>query len=136
MKKILLAAALMAAATGASADTKMTIPSVDEAQKAGWEGLWGDYKYGYVMPDNYVFVDNEEIKVNLNKAANVATSCQVEGYDINLQMGSAWSRESNEAVWMLESLYDGMRQPYAVLRTATQRCSYGTPWATPTWATS
>ena len=115
MKKILLAAALMAAATGASADTKMTIPSVDEAQKAGWEGLWGDYKYGYVMPDNYVFVDNEEITLKLAKAANVSTSCQVEGYSINLQMGSSLGRESNTPVYMLDQVLDGVKQPYAVL---------------------
>ena len=115
MKKILLAAALMAAAIGASADTKMTIPSVDEAQKAGWEGLWGDYKYGYVMPDNYVFVDNEEITLKLAKAANVSTSCQVEGYSINLQMGSSLGRESNTPVYMLDQVLDGVKQPYAVL---------------------
>lgn len=67
------------------------------------------------MPADYVFVDNEEITLKLNEAANVATSCKAAGYDINLQMGSAWSRESNEEVWMLSSLYVGMSQPYAVL---------------------
>ena len=46
------------------------------------------------MPENYVLVDNEEVKVSLNKAANVATTCQVKDYDINLA---------------------GMKQPYAVL---------------------
>ena len=30
-------------------------------------------------------------------------------------MGSAWNRESNDAVWTLESVYAGMKQPYAVL---------------------
>ncbi len=116
MKKLFFTAAILAASVvGANADTKMPIPTVEEAQQQGWEALWGDYQYGYVMPENYVLVDNEEVKVSLNKAANVATTCQVKDYDINLQMGSAWNRESNDAVWTLESVYAGMKQPYAVL---------------------
>ena len=115
MKKLFFTAAILAASVvGANADTKMPIPTVEEAQQQGWEALWGDYQYGYVMPENYVLVDNEEVKVSLNKAANVATTCQVKDYDINLQMGSAWNRESNDAVWTLESVYAGMKQPYAV----------------------
>ena len=116
MKKLFfMAAALAASLINANADTKMVIPSVEEAQANGWKALWDDYQFGYVMPENYVFVDNEEIKLQLNRAANVATSCQVDGYNINLQMGSAWGRESNDAVWNLESLYTGMKQPYAIL---------------------
>ena len=116
MKKFFLIAAMFAASVaGANADSKLVIPSVDEAQANGWEALWGDYKYGYVMPENYVLIDSEEISLQLNKAANVSASSQVKDYTVNLQMGSSWSRESNTQVWMLESLYDGMKQPYAVL---------------------
>ena len=114
MKKFFLIAAMFAASVaGANADSKLVIPSVDEAQANGWEALWGDYKYGYVMPENYVLIDNEEISLQLNKAANVSASSQVKDYTVNLQMGSSWSRESNTQVWMLESLYDGMFQPTA-----------------------
>ena len=116
MKKLFLMAALFAASVaGASADTTMEIPSVETAQANGWEALWGDYQYGYVMPENYVLVDNDEITLQLNRAANVATSCQVEGYSINLQMGSSLGRESNTAQYSLEGLYATMKQPYAIL---------------------
>ena len=116
MKKLFFIAAMFAASVvGANADTKMPIPTVEEAQANGWEGLWGDYQYGYVMPDNYVLVDNEEVKISLNKAANVSTTCQVEGYDINLQMGSSLGRESNIPQYSLEGLYATMKQPYAIL---------------------
>ena len=116
MKKLFLMAALFAASVaGASADTTMEIPSVETAQANGWEALWGDYQYGYVMPENYMLVDNDEITLQLNRAANVATSCQVEGYSINLQMGSSLGRESNTAQYSLEGLYATMKQPYAIL---------------------
>ena len=62
MKKLFFTAAILAASVaGVNADTKMPIPTVEEAQANGWEGLWGDYQYGYVMPENYVLVDNEEV---------------------------------------------------------------------------
>lgn len=116
MKKIFLVAALFAASiTGVNADTDVTIPSVETAQANNWDALWGDYQYGYVMPENYVLVDNEEITVQLNRAANVATSCQVAGYDINLQMGSSLTRESNTPVYSIDAICAGIAQPYAVL---------------------
>ena len=116
MKKIFLVAALFAASiTSVNADTDVTIPSVETAQANGWDALWGDYQWGYVMPENHMLVDNEEITVQLNRAANVATSCQVAGYDINLQMGSSLTRESNTPIYSLETLYATMKQPYAVL---------------------
>ena len=117
MKNLLLIVALViAGAMKLNAKTSIHIPTVEEAQTNGWEALWGSYDYGYVMPENYTFVDNDEIKLYLNKAANVATGVQCKNdFSIALQMGSSMERESNEAVYMLEALYNGMKQPYAVL---------------------
>ncbi|WP_443733584.1 hypothetical protein, partial [Xylanibacter rarus] len=117
MKNLLLIVALViAGAMNLNAKTSIHIPTVEEAQTNGWEALWGSYDYGYIMPENYTFVDNDEFKLYLNKAANVATGVQCkDNFSIALQMGSSMERESNEAVYMLEALYNGMKQPYAVL---------------------
>ena len=116
MKKLFFIAAMFAASVaGVNADTKMVIPSVDEAKANGWEALWGDYQYGYIMPENYVFVDNDDMTLQLNKAANVGVTTLVDGYPLNLQMGSSVPRESNAGVYALDAIYAGMKQPYAVL---------------------
>ena len=116
MKKLFFTAAILAASVaGVNADTKMPIPTVEEAQANGWEALWGDYQYGYVMPENHVLVDNDDINLQLNRAANVATTCQVKDYSINLQMGSSLGRESNAPQYTLDGLYATMKQPYAIL---------------------
>ena len=117
MKNLLLTAALViASAMNLNAKTSIHIPTVEEAQANGWETLWGSYEYGYIMPENYILADNDELKLYLNKAANVATNVQCkEDFNIALQMGSSMERESNEPVYMLEALYNGMKQPYAVL---------------------
>ena len=75
MKNLLLIVALaIAGAMNLNAKTSIHIPTVEEAQTNGWEALWGSYDYGYIMPENYTFVDNDEFKLYLNKAANVATA--------------------------------------------------------------
>lgn len=63
MKNLLLIVALaIAGAMNLNAKTSIHIPTVEEAQTNGWEALWGSYDYGYIMPENYTFVDNDEFK--------------------------------------------------------------------------
>ena len=109
MKNLVLTVAfVIASVINLNAKTSIHIPTVEEAQANGWESLWGSYEYGYVMPENYTLVDNDEFKLYLNKAANVATNVQCkENFNIALQMGSSMERESNEPVYMLEALYNG-----------------------------
>ncbi len=121
MKKFLLLAAAAAMTAAASAQIVIAPPTVEEAQAAGYEALWGDYAYGYVLPNNTELVDNDDIKVVMNNAsaskpgANISTSgLNTTVFDRAFNMGSAASFGSFENVYSLEFVSDGIKQPYAI----------------------
>lgn len=121
MKKILLLSAVAAMAAAASAQIVIAPPTVEDAQAAGMEALWGDYQYGYVLPQDYTLVDNESIKVVMNNestskpGANVSVSgLNTKLFDRAFNMGSAANFGSSEPFYSLEMLSDGIKQPYAI----------------------
>lgn len=105
----------------ASAQTVIAPPTVDEAKEKGYEALWGDYQYGYVLPNETTLVDNDDIKVVVNNGssskpgANVATSSlNTKLFDRAFNMGSAAGYGSYEGVYSLDAVSAGIKQPYAV----------------------
>lgn len=121
MKKSLLFVAAASLGMMASAQTVILPPTAEEAQAAGFEALWGDYQYGYVLPQDYTLVDNEAVKVVMNNGsaskpgANVGfTGLNTEMFDRAFYMGSAASYGAFEGVYSLEFLSEGIKQPYAI----------------------
>ncbi|WP_290079087.1 hypothetical protein [uncultured Duncaniella sp.] len=121
MKKFLLFSAASAMAIAATAQTVIVPPTVADAQTAGYEALWGDYKYGYVLPNETQLVDNDAIKVVMNNAstakpgANISMSgINTTLFDRSFQMGSAAGYGSADPIYALEALSEGIKQPYAI----------------------
>lgn len=121
MKKSLLFVAAASLGMMASAQTVILPPTVEEAQAAGFDALWGDYQYGYVLPQDYTLVDDDAVKVVMNNGsaskpgANVSiTGLNTEMFDRAFNMGSAASFGAFEGVYSLEFLSDGIKQPYAI----------------------
>ena len=121
MKKVLLLAAASAMFMAASAQTVIAPPTLDEAKTKEFPALWGDYQYGYVLPNDYTLVDNEAIKVVMNNGsetkpgANISTSgLNTTVFDRAFNMGSAATFGSFEAVYSLSGLSTGIKQPYAI----------------------
>ena len=121
MKKILLIAAASVMTIAATAQTVIAPPTLDEAKAAGFEALWGDYQYGYVLPNGYQLVDNEAITVKMDNAstskpgANVSTSSlNTTAFDRAFNMGSAASYGAFEGVYDLQAVSNGIKQPYAI----------------------
>ncbi len=115
MKKLFTLAIVALCTMSMSAQTTITWPTIEEAEAAGYEALWGSYEYGYVLPDNYVFADNDEITITIPVASNVTPFTTGEGNDvIASSMGSSWDDNSNDAPWSFDALYESMKQPYAV----------------------
>ncbi|MDE6090780.1 MAG: hypothetical protein K2G41_08770 [Duncaniella sp.] len=121
MKKVLLLAAASAMVMAASAQTVIAPPTVDAAKAAGYEGLWGDYQYGYVMPNGTTLVDDDNIKVVVDNGstdkpgANVAlSSLNTTLFGSGFYMGSAASAGYFESVYSLQALSNGIKQPYAI----------------------
>ena len=108
-------------AIAATAQTVIVPPTVADAQAAGYEALWGDYKYGYVLPNETQLVDNDAIKVVMNNAstakpgANISMSgINTTLFDRSFQMGSAAGYGSADPIYALEALSEGIKQPYAI----------------------
>ncbi len=117
MKKLFTLAIVALCTMSMSAQTTITWPTIDEAEAAGYEALWGSYEYGYVLPDNYVFADNDEITIEIPVASNVTPYTTGEGNSvIASSMGSSIDQDSNDAPFSFEALYEGMKQPYAVFK--------------------
>ncbi len=103
-------------------------PTLDEAKAANYEALWGDYQYGYVLPQNYQLVDNEEMKVVMNNGstdkpgANISTSnINTTVFDRAFNMGSAASFGAYENVYALDALSNGIAQPYAIFTVEAKK---------------
>ena len=121
MKKILLLSAVAAMAAAASAQIVIAPPTLEEAKAANYEALWGDYQYGYVLPNQTVLADSDDVKVVMNNAstskpgANVSISgLNTTVFDRAFNMGSAANFGSSEPFYSLEMLSDGIKQPYAI----------------------
>ena len=128
MKKILLFAATSAMAIAATAQTVIAPPTLDEAKAAGYDALWGDYQYGYVLPNDYQLVDNDDIKVVMNNASTSKPGSNISMANINttlfdraFQMGSAASYGAFEAVYDLQFVSDGIKQPYAIFTVEAKK---------------
>ncbi|MCD8203215.1 MAG: hypothetical protein LUD48_06215 [Prevotella sp.] len=117
MKKLFTLAFVALCTMSMSAQTTITWPTIEEAEAAGYEALWGSYEYGYVLPDNYVFADNDEITIEIPVASNVTPYTTGEGNSvIASSMGSSIGDNSNDAPFSFDGLYEGMKQPYAVFK--------------------
>ncbi len=118
MKKLFTLAIVALCTMSMSAQTTITWPTVEEAEAAGYEALWGDYAYGYNLPDNYTFVDNDEITVTLPVTSIVASNFTTgEGETpIASYMGSSIGDNTNDAPFSFDGLFEGMKQNYAVFK--------------------
>ncbi len=121
MKRFLLIAAAASMGMAASAQTVIAPPSVEEAQAAGMEALWGDYQYGYVLPQDYTLVDNDAIKVVMNNGSSAKPGANVSVSGLNttvfsaaFNMGSSAEFGTNDAVYDLAAVSNGIKQPYAI----------------------
>ncbi|WP_300504885.1 hypothetical protein [uncultured Duncaniella sp.] len=121
MKKTLLLATASIMAMAATAQTVIAPPTVDEAKAAGYAALWGDYQYGYVLPNETVLTDNADLKVVMNNGsadkpgANVSiTGLNTTVFDRAFNIGSAADFGYFEAVYSLEAISSGIKQPYAI----------------------
>ncbi|MDE7386854.1 MAG: hypothetical protein K2N28_06920, partial [Muribaculaceae bacterium] len=121
MKKFLLIAAASVMTVAASAQTVIAPPTLDEAKEKGYDALWGDYQFGYVLPNGYVCADNDEVKVVMDNGstskpgANISVSgLNTTVFDSAFNMGSAAAFGSTEALYSLEAVSNGIKQPYAI----------------------
>lgn len=121
MKKSLLLSLAAGLSMAASAQVVIAPPTVDEAKAAGWDALWNDYQYGYVLPQGHVLVDNDNLKVVMNNGstdkpgANVSiTSLNTTVFPSAFNMGSAASYGYFEPVYDLAGVSAGIKQPYAI----------------------
>ncbi len=121
MKKILLVAAASAMVMAANAQTVIAPPTLDEAKEKGYEALWGDYQYGYVLPNDCELVNNDAIKVVMNNGSNSkpganvsVTGLNTTAFDRAFNMGSSAGYGYSEAVYSLQAISDGIKQPYAI----------------------
>ena len=115
-------------AIAATAQTVITPPTVDDAKAANYEALWGDYKYGYVLPNESQLVDNDDIKIVMNNGSTAKPGANVSMSNINttlfdraFQLGSAASYGAFEAVYSLEALSNGIKQPYAIFTVEAKK---------------
>lgn len=110
--------------------TVIAPPTVEEAEAAGWDGLWPSegtpkYQYGYVLPNGTVVADTEDLKAVVNNGsaskpgANVAWTSGV--FPASFNMGSAAGEEGFESVYSLEIISDGIKQPYAVFEIEAKK---------------
>ncbi|MBD5265973.1 MAG: hypothetical protein HDS44_03285 [Bacteroides sp.] len=121
MKKILLVAAASAMFMAATAQTVIAPPTLDEAKEKGFDALWGDYQFGYVLPNDYTLVDDDAVKVVMNNGstekpgANISTSSlNTTVFDRAFNMGSSANYGKNGEVYNLADVSNGIKQPYAI----------------------
>ena len=108
--------------------TAILPPTVDDAKAAGYEPLWGDYQYGYVLPNETVVADSEDLKVVMNNGSTEKPGANVSMSGINttlfdraFQMGSAASYGAFEGVYDLQAISSGIRQPYAIFTVEAKK---------------
>ncbi|MDE6555726.1 MAG: hypothetical protein K2K55_02045 [Duncaniella sp.] len=136
MKKFLLFAAASTLAMAASAQTVIAPPTLETAQAQKWDALWGDYQYGYVLPNDYQLVDDDYVKVVMNNGseskpgANVSTTgLNTTLFDRAFNMGSSAGYGYAEAVYSLDAISAGIKQPYAIFTVSAKVCGELTIYA-------
>lgn len=117
----------------ASAQTVILPPTLEEGKAAGYPALWDDYdKFGYILPQGYTVVDDAYIKVTLDNGsaspqpgAIVAVGSGINTtntkyFDRAFWMGSAADDESFDAIYNLNVLSEGIKQPYAIFNVTAK----------------
>ncbi|MDE6693230.1 MAG: hypothetical protein K2K05_07570, partial [Muribaculaceae bacterium] len=108
--------------------TLVVPPTIEVAMEKNYDALWGDYQYGYVLPNETVLADSEDLKVVMNNGseskpgANVSiTGLNTDVFDRAFNMGSAASFGSFEGVYSLDAVSNGIKQPYAIFTVEAKK---------------
>ena len=112
----------------ASAQTVIVPPSVDDAKVAGYEAAWGNYEWGYTIPNGTTITETDDITVSVNNGstdhngANVVfTNLNTNVFGSAFSMGSAASDESFDPVYSLNVLCDGIQANYAIFNIEAKK---------------